>query len=352
MMCERTQSRSSFGKVYARHQMVQEYIADSRIELETAKLLTLRAAWKFDREGNRGARSDIAMCKVYNAQVLHNVVDRSLQVHGSLGYSGDLPLESMYRMARMASLVDGANEVHKVTSPSPSWRGTRRSRAGPVEHVPTRLAPPARGSPTCWRPAREPHRGDVRRRRASSLAGAGDRRARRGDRDADPRRRLLRDVPRRPAGRSWILRRAPLAAVSDTAHQVIREARIIEALAGSGVPVPTVLAIGEDPSVLGAPFFVMSRVDGDVVRRTGLPDDLVAHPESHRDRRGLDRHPGRAARLRLAGDPWPSCRARRASCRARSTGGCRSSRPTVPATWPASTTSRPGWRPTCRPVVT
>ena len=120
--------------------MVQEYIADSRIELETAKLLTLRAAWKFDREGNRAARSDIAMCKVYNAQVVHNVVDRALQVHGSLGYSGDMPLESMYRMARMASLVDGANEVHKVSVAKSELARYQAVEGWPSEHVPTRLA--------------------------------------------------------------------------------------------------------------------------------------------------------------------------------------------------------------------
>jgi acyl-CoA dehydrogenase len=140
MMCERAQSRSSFGKSYTRHQMVQEYIADSRIELETAKLLTLRAAWKFDREGNRAARSDIAMCKVYNAQVVHNVVDRALQVHGSLGYSGDMPLEAMYRMARMASLVDGANEVHKVSVAKSELARYQAVEGWPSEHVPTRLA--------------------------------------------------------------------------------------------------------------------------------------------------------------------------------------------------------------------
>jgi acyl-CoA dehydrogenase len=140
MMCERAQSRSSFGKSYTRHQMVQEYIADSRIELETAKLLTLRAAWKFDREGNRAARSDIAMCKVYNAQVVHNVVDRALQVHGSLGYSGDMPLESMYRMARMGRLVDGANEVHKVSVAKSELARYQPVEGWPSEHVPTRLA--------------------------------------------------------------------------------------------------------------------------------------------------------------------------------------------------------------------
>jgi aminoglycoside phosphotransferase (APT) family kinase protein len=81
-------------------------------------------------------------------------------------------------------------------------------------------------------------------------------------------------------GESWVLRRAPLALVSDTAHQVVREARIIQALAASDVPVPTVLAIGEDETVVGAPCFVMSYVDGAVVRRAGLPGGYVAHPET------------------------------------------------------------------------
>jgi aminoglycoside phosphotransferase (APT) family kinase protein len=80
---------------------------------------------------------------------------------------------------------------------------------------------------------------------------------------------------------SWVVRRAPLAAVSNTAHQVIREARIMQSLEGTGVPVPTILAIGEDPRILGAPFFVMNYVDGDVVRRVGLPEYLAAQPESH-----------------------------------------------------------------------
>jgi aminoglycoside phosphotransferase (APT) family kinase protein len=69
--------------------------------------------------------------------------------------------------------------------------------------------------------------------------------------------------------------------VSDTAHHVVREARVIEALADSKVPVPTILALCDDPAVLGSPFFVMSYVDGDVVRRSGLPETLAKQPDSH-----------------------------------------------------------------------
>ena len=138
MLCERTLSRSSFGKGYSRHQMVQEYIADSRMELEMAKLLTLRAAWKMDKLGHHAARSDIAMVKVNNAKVLYNVIDRALQVHGSLGYSCDMPLEAMYRSARMAPLVDGANEVHKVTIAREELKRYEGVEGWPSEHIPTR----------------------------------------------------------------------------------------------------------------------------------------------------------------------------------------------------------------------
>jgi aminoglycoside phosphotransferase (APT) family kinase protein len=82
-------------------------------------------------------------------------------------------------------------------------------------------------------------------------------------------------------GQAWVVRRAPLAAVSDTAHQVIREATIMEALGGAGLPVPTVLARSDDPAILGAPFFVMSHVDGGVIRRNGLPEALRNDPSSH-----------------------------------------------------------------------
>lgn len=138
MLCERTLSRSSFGKGYKSHQMIQEYIADSRIEIETAKLLTLKAAWKMDQVGHLGARSEIAMAKVYNANVLYKVVDRALQVHGSLGYSCDMPLELMYRSARMAPLVDGANEVHKVSIARDVLKSYEGVEGWPSEHIPTR----------------------------------------------------------------------------------------------------------------------------------------------------------------------------------------------------------------------
>ncbi|MCV7031071.1 phosphotransferase family protein [Mycobacterium sherrisii] len=82
-------------------------------------------------------------------------------------------------------------------------------------------------------------------------------------------------------GQPWMVRRAPVAAVSDTAHQVVREARIIQALGAAGMPVPAVLACSDDPTILGAAFFVMSYVDGAVIRRDGLPATLQRDPSSH-----------------------------------------------------------------------
>ena len=82
-------------------------------------------------------------------------------------------------------------------------------------------------------------------------------------------------------GQAWVLRRAPVIAVSDTAHQVTREALIMKMLGESGFWVPTVLAGTEDPGVVGAPFFVMSYVEGVVIRHSGLPDSLCRHPASH-----------------------------------------------------------------------
>jgi acyl-CoA dehydrogenase len=99
--------------------------------------MTLQAAWKMDQGGTAAALTDIAMIKFYGASVLYNVIDRAIQVHGSLGYTTDLPLESMYRHARAARIYDGPDEVHKVTVARRVLRDYER-RDVPTEHVPTR----------------------------------------------------------------------------------------------------------------------------------------------------------------------------------------------------------------------
>ena len=114
--------------------------------------MTLHAAWKMDTEGASAARQEIALIKFYGAKVLHDVVDRALQVHGALGYSTDLPLEAMYRYARAARIYDGPDEVHRQCVARRILRGYEAPADGvPTEHVPTRREEARRSSPTCSR---------------------------------------------------------------------------------------------------------------------------------------------------------------------------------------------------------
>jgi acyl-CoA dehydrogenase len=139
MLCERSLSRYAHGSTLAEKQMVQDWIAESYAEMQAARLLTLHAAWKMDTEGIGKSRVEIAAIKFWGAKVLYNVIDRAIQVHGSLGYTTDLPLESMYRAARAARIYDGPDEVHKVTVARNLLKRYKPAEV-PTEHVPTRRA--------------------------------------------------------------------------------------------------------------------------------------------------------------------------------------------------------------------
>jgi acyl-CoA dehydrogenase len=139
MLCERAVSRYAHGSLLSEKQTVQNWIADSAAQMQAARLMTLHAAWRMDTEGASAARTDIAMIKFFGAGVLHDVVDRALQAHGSLGYSTDLPLEAMYRYARAARIYDGPDEVHRQSVARQVLRGYAAPAGGvPSEHVPTR----------------------------------------------------------------------------------------------------------------------------------------------------------------------------------------------------------------------
>jgi acyl-CoA dehydrogenase len=139
MLCERSLYRYAHGSTLAGHQTVQNWIADSAAEMQAARLMTLHAAWKMDTEGVAAAREDIALIKFFGAQALHDVIDRAIQAHGSLGYSTDLPLEAMYRFARAARIYDGPDEVHRASVARQILRGYEAPADGvPSEHVPTR----------------------------------------------------------------------------------------------------------------------------------------------------------------------------------------------------------------------
>ena len=114
MMCRYALKRQSFGEPLADKQTVQNWIADSAAEINAARLMTLHAAWKLDRGDD--ARIEISLIKFYGARVLHDVIDRAIQVHGALGYSKDTPLEMFYRDARAARIYDGPDEVHRIVA--------------------------------------------------------------------------------------------------------------------------------------------------------------------------------------------------------------------------------------------
>ncbi|MBO0730561.1 MAG: acyl-CoA dehydrogenase family protein [Acidimicrobiaceae bacterium] len=142
MLCERALSRTVQGGLLAEKQMVQDWVAQSYADMQAARLLTLQAAWKMDQLHAAGrhysdARIEIGTIKWWGAKVMLDVIDRAIQIHGSLGYTTDMPLEGMYRAARAGRIYDGPDEVHKVTVARQILKGYRPAEV-PTEHVPTR----------------------------------------------------------------------------------------------------------------------------------------------------------------------------------------------------------------------
>jgi acyl-CoA dehydrogenase len=113
LMCRRLQSRIAFGKPVAAQGVWHERIAESRILIDQARLLTLKAAWMMDTVGNKGAKAEIAMIKVVAPNVACQVIDWAIQAHGGGGVSDDFPLAYMYALQRTLRLADGPDEVHR-----------------------------------------------------------------------------------------------------------------------------------------------------------------------------------------------------------------------------------------------
>ena len=114
LMCKRAHSRVAFGIPLAKQGVIRDWIAESRVRIEQARLLTLKAAWMMDTVGKEQARTEISAIKVAAAELATWVIDRAIQVHGGAGVSDDFPLASMYAHARTLHIVDGADEVHKM----------------------------------------------------------------------------------------------------------------------------------------------------------------------------------------------------------------------------------------------
>ena len=114
MMIERAKSRTAFGSTIADKGVVQDWIAESRLRIDQARLLVLRAAWLIDTEGNRAARQEVSAIKVVAPRTALWVIDKAIQVHGGMGVSDDTPLAGMWANMRTLQLADGPDEVHKM----------------------------------------------------------------------------------------------------------------------------------------------------------------------------------------------------------------------------------------------
>ncbi|GAB3682656.1 acyl-CoA dehydrogenase family protein [Actinocorallia lasiicapitis] len=115
LMCRRAAGRVAFGGPLASQGVVQQQIAESRMAIEQARLLTLKTAWLIDRHGAKGARTEIAAIKVVVPRTAFEVVDRAIQIHGGAGVSDDFPLAQMYTWIRAMRIFDGPDEVHVRT---------------------------------------------------------------------------------------------------------------------------------------------------------------------------------------------------------------------------------------------
>ena len=113
LMCKRAAERIAFGKPLSEQGMVQDWIAQSKIEIEQTRLLTLKAAWAIDTLGKKAAQDEIAMIKIAAPALHTNVVNRAIQLFGGAGVSSDFPLASMWAHGRVMHIVDGPDEVHK-----------------------------------------------------------------------------------------------------------------------------------------------------------------------------------------------------------------------------------------------
>ncbi len=113
LMCARAESRITFGQKLSERANIQDWIAEARIDIEQARLLTLKAAWMMDTVGNKAAQIEIAAIKIAAPEMALRIVDRAIQVHGGAGVTDDFPLASMYAHLRTLRLADGPDEVHK-----------------------------------------------------------------------------------------------------------------------------------------------------------------------------------------------------------------------------------------------
>ncbi len=123
LMCRRVSGRTAFGRPLADQGVIQDWIAESRVRIESARLLVLKTAWLMDTVGNKGAHTEIQAIKVATPAMAEWVIDKAIQAHGAAGVSQDLPLAHLWASARTLRFADGPDEVHKR---SLAWRELKK----------------------------------------------------------------------------------------------------------------------------------------------------------------------------------------------------------------------------------
>jgi len=149
-MCRRTMTRTAFGARISDQSVTQERIAEARIMIEQARLLTLKAAWMMDKYGNKEARAEIAMIKVAAPNMACRVIDWAIQAFGGAGVTGDYGLAYAYATARVLRLADGPDEVHRnqiARLELRKYQGPVSLSGGSVEVLPPDASPGLRGRP-------------------------------------------------------------------------------------------------------------------------------------------------------------------------------------------------------------
>jgi acyl-CoA dehydrogenase len=141
LMCERALERSTFGKALSENANIQDWIAQSRIEIDAARLLMLQTAWRMDRDGARAARVDVSAIKVMAARLQTTVADRAMQVFGAAGITPDTPLSYLWTWGRAMRFLDGPDEVHLKVIARDELKKIKGAMGANLAH----FVPPQRG---------------------------------------------------------------------------------------------------------------------------------------------------------------------------------------------------------------
>ena len=145
LMCERALERMAFGRHLSDFANVQDWIGHSRVEIDQARLLVLRAAWLMDQQGNAAARVDVSAIKLVAAQLQTRVIDRAMQVFGAVGLTPDTPLAALWSWGRALRFLDGPDEVHLRTVARAELARSKAHRGANVLHL-NRWMPPESGA--------------------------------------------------------------------------------------------------------------------------------------------------------------------------------------------------------------